>query len=105
MMDEYMATEYAGKMRQALEFLGETSRIAYMNGRTDANPFDDLMLLFEFISAAPDEESAIKAFAYVVANDVEMPSINPLDGTDSTLYEACYDMLVELELLDKDEPY
>ena len=104
-MNKNAAVDYAYKMKNALELLGEASRTAYMNGRDDANPFDDLMLIFEFISASPDEDTAMKAFIHVIENNVEMPSINPLDGTDSTLYEACYDMLVELNLLDTDEPY
>jgi hypothetical protein len=104
-MNNNSAVDYAYKMKNAIDLLNEASRTAYMNGRDDANPFDDLMMLFEFISAAPNESTALEAFIHVVKNGVEMPSINPLDENDSTLYEACHEMLVELRLVDTDESY
>ena len=91
------AAVYAFEMLDALERLVKASNSAYLNGRVDANPIDDLNMMSEFMSAAPDRMTAKRAFAYVVENDIEMPSVNPLDETDSTLYEACLKIIAKVD--------
>lgn len=91
------AAVYANDVLDVLTRLVKASEFAYLNGRADANPIDDLNILSEFIAAAPDEKTAMRAFAYVVEKGIEMPSVNPLDEADSTLYEACLKVLTEME--------
>lgn len=70
-MDYDHAAAYARRMIDILDGLKDASNFAYQNGRDDANPFDDMMMLLRLL-ATVEEDEARREFIRRCENDIEI---------------------------------